>query len=427
MNLRQLVVDMLAQGRRLRLQQAAASLAFLSLLAAVPILSIGLSVFAALPVFARLRDDLQEFLYANLFPEAFNEIVIERLNEFASRTTGLSSVGAIAFFVTALTVLRVIERTMNQIWGARSRRSLFQRLGLYWVLLTLGPLLLAATVALSTELIADGLQRIDVPGLRSAWFKTVPWLTGLAAIWLLFRALPATRVDPWHALAGTLLSVALIGGLQSLLEAYLRQLPTYQVVYGAFAALPLFLIWLFAVWAALLSGALLAANLRHWGEAREPEPEGSAGWVFAQAHRALELMMDRASGGLDRAIPASALSELLDHDPGRLETIALLLEETGYIIRYLPLAELSVARHRSPGATLRWWPSLRRRPMDLWKERWAWAVDPTRLSLRPLFETLWWDESRVSGGVGRRLRTGPSIEGDLLDRPLSALGHRDGG
>jgi membrane protein len=420
--LRQLLLDMVVQGRRLRLQQAAASLSFLSLLAAVPILSIGLSVFTALPVFARLRDDLEQFLSSNLFPEAFNEVVIERLNEFAARASGLSSIGALAFFLTALTALRVIERTMNQIWGVRSRRGLFHRLGLYWVLLTLGPLLLAATVALSTDLIADALQRLDAPALRSAWFQTVPWLTGIAVIWLLFRALPATRVDPWHALAGTLLSVVLIAGLQQALTAYLRQLPTYEVVYGAFAALPLFLLWLFAVWAAFLSGALLTANLRQWGDPGRRAALDWPGARFAQAREALESMAARSGGRpRDTAMPAHELRELLDDDAYRLEALALLLEESGYIIRYLPLAELAPAGSGWSYRPTRWLPATRRSRAYLWHERWAWAADPAELSLRPLFETVWWGEPRAAGPASR-----PTISGDDLDRPLSACARLHG-
>lgn len=419
-NLRQLLGDMVKQGRRLRLQQTAASLSFLSLLAAVPILSIGLSVFTALPVFARLRDDLQEFLASNLFPEAFNEVVIERLNEFAARASGLSSIGALAFFLTALTALRVIERTMNQIWGVRSRRGLFHRLGLYWVLLTLGPLLLGATVALSTDLIADALQRIDAPGLRSAWFRTVPWLTGIAVIWLLFRALPATRVDAWHALAGTLFAVVLIAGLQQVLSAYLRQLPTYEVVYGAFAALPLFLLWLFAVWAAFLSGALLAANLRQWGEPHRRETIDSPGPLFAEAREALRRMVGSTGGRSDSAMPAAALRAVLSDDPFRLESLALLLEESGYIIRCLPLAELATSRPRRAGLPARWLPAMRRSRTDLWNERWVWAADPHGLSLRPLFETLWWGDSQACDLQA----SATMVTGDDLDRPLSALSGR---
>ncbi len=398
---------MLVQARRLRLQQAAASLAFLTLLAAVPIVSIGLAVLAALPVFGRLRDDLQLFLYGNLFPEAFNQIVIERLNEFAERAGSLSSIGALAFFLTAITALRVIERTMNQIWQVRSRRSFAKRVGLYWVVLTLGPLLLAATVGLSTELIAGMLGTIGAPGLRGVWFGIAPWLTGVAVIWLLFMTLPATRVNGWHALAGTLLSVTLIAALQDALGAYVRQLPTYEVVYGAFAALPLFLIWLFAVWIAFLLGALLAANLKRWGEPRGRDRPDCAGEVFAQARLVLDALLSESGGRVEGALAISRLREAFAHDVEGLEATGLLLEETGYIIRYLPIADIGVPASRSPVARLGSGSS------DIWLERWGWREDPGQLTLRPLFDRLWWGkEGRHASHQETHLPT------DFLDRPL---------
>jgi membrane protein len=398
---------MLAQARRLRLQQAAASLAFLTLLAAVPIVSIGLAVLAALPVFGRLRDDLQSFLYGNLFPEAFNQIVIERLNEFAERAGSLSSIGALAFFLTAVTALRVIERTMNQIWHVRSRRSFVKRLGLYWVVLTLGPLLLAATVGLSTELIAGTLHTIGAPGLRSVWFGVAPWLTGVAVIWLLFMTLPATRVNGWHAFAGTLLSVMMIAALQRALGAYVRQLPTYEVVYGAFAALPLFLIWLFAVWIAFLLGALLAANLRRWREPRGRDRPECAGEAFAQARLVLDALRREPGGRVEGALAISRLREAFAHDVERLDATGVLLEETGYIIRYLPLADIFGPTARSPAARLGSGSS------DIWLERWAWRQDPGQLTLRPLFERLWW-----GGEGGHASNPATELPADFLDQPL---------
>ena len=114
---------MLRRSRRLRLQQTAASLAFLSLFAAVPVFSIAFSVLSALPVFERLQDGLQQFLTRNLFPDAFSDTVIGYLQEFADRASRLSVAGAIMFFMTALTALRVIETTMNAIWATARRRS----------------------------------------------------------------------------------------------------------------------------------------------------------------------------------------------------------------------------------------------------------------------------------------------------------------
>jgi membrane protein len=167
---------MLRRARRLRLQQTAASLAFLSLFAAVPVLSIALSVLSALPVFERLQESVQDFLLRNLFPEAFSETVMGYLEEFAGRASRLSVVGGILFFMTAVTALRVIETTMNAIWSTARRRSLPHRIGLYWALLTLAPIALAAVLALNSRVIAELMSGVEMVWVQSIWFAALPWL-----------------------------------------------------------------------------------------------------------------------------------------------------------------------------------------------------------------------------------------------------------
>jgi membrane protein len=339
--------------------------------------------------------------------------IIERLNEFAERAGSLSSVSAVVFFLTAIAALRVIERTMNLIWNVRSRRSFARRVGLYWVVLTLGPLLLAVTVGLSTELVADALQKVGAPALRSVWFDAAPWLTGIAVIWLLFMTLPATRVAGWHALAGTLLSVILIAALQRALTAYVKQLPTYEVVYGAFAALPLFLIWLFAVWIAFLLGALLAANLRYWGQPRARQRPDSAGQAFAHARFVLETLQRVSGGRFEAALAVSSMRTRFGGDGERLDATGVLLEETGFIIRYLPLADIGPSQPGGPVQRLRGGLS------DIWLERWTWRDDPARLTLRPLFERLWWGTEDTHRSEVRAVLPAPFLDCPLTPDPAS--------
>src|SRR5690606_12559827 len=138
-----LIRAMLAQSRELHLSQVAGSLAFLSMIAIVPMFSLGFAVLTALPVFGRMREALHRCLDGNLFPAAFSETLLSHLAQFSAKAGELSAIGAIAFFVTAFTALLTVEATMNQIWRADRRRPLTLRLTLYWAVLTLGPLLLA--------------------------------------------------------------------------------------------------------------------------------------------------------------------------------------------------------------------------------------------------------------------------------------------
>ena len=408
---RRLMAEMLRRTRKLRLQQTAASLAFLSLFAAVPVFSIALSVLSALPVFDRLQEGVQQFLLRNLFPEAFSETVIRYLQEFAGRATRLSLAGAVVFFMTAITSLRVIETTMNAIWASSRRRSLAHRFGLYWALLTLTPLALGAVLAINGRVIAGLLVDQDLAWLQSLWFTALPWLIGVAALWLMFLLLPAARVPPLHALAGAALSAGLLVVLQRGLSLSVQQLPTYEIVYGAFAALPLLLIWLFLVWSAVLAGALLAASLRHWSAPLDdPEPDDTPGRRFDDALTVLRAMLRAtpASGTLSSgstALAVSQLHQIFGADAQRAEQAAELLERLGYLIR---LVQLGGSHMAGAGAV----PGPHSESVDagVWAEHWAWASPPQSLSLRPLFDDLWWAGQPAAAA---------SWQGERLELPIA--------
>ncbi len=118
----------------------------------------------------------------NLFPEAFSETVMGHLKEFAGRASRLSVVGGVLFFMTAVTALRVIETTMNAIWSTARRRSLLHRSGLYWALLTLAPIALAAVLALNSRVIAELAGGVDLVWVQSIWFAALPWLLGAVGL-----------------------------------------------------------------------------------------------------------------------------------------------------------------------------------------------------------------------------------------------------
>ena len=167
--LRDLLLAMVRQGVALRLPQTAGSLAFLSLLAMVPVVSIALSVLTALPVFGRLRETLLKFVSANLFLPSFADTVVRYVNQFASQASELSLLGAGVFFATAFSALLTIDHALNRIWMTDRPRSLPRRLTLYWTLLTLGPLTLAVSLTLNGIVFTDWLSDLPTRSVQRAW------------------------------------------------------------------------------------------------------------------------------------------------------------------------------------------------------------------------------------------------------------------
>lgn len=379
---------MFRQAQQLHLTQTAGSLSFLSLLALVPMFSIVFAVTTALPTFTRLRQALQQFMAANLFPSAISDTIFTYLNQFAAKASGLSLIGSAAFFVTAFTALLTIEETLNRIWGADRPRPLATRLTLYWTLLTLGPLMLGASLTVHGLVATAWLRGESLDELRGLWLVVLPWTISLIGLTLLYRLVPSTAVRWREALAGALLAAVLLHLLRIGLAWYVAKLPGYTVVYGTFAALPLLLLWLFLGWMAVLAGALLAANLRFWGQSAEPHRLRTPAERFHDARQLLGLMAEDIGADADGALPVARFRDRLDDDPQRLTEAALLLADLGYVTRLVSLGE------EGP-----------------WNERWAWARDPAELSLRALFDAVW---------HGERTRAPGDFPAGFLDEPLAA-------
>ncbi|OJX03165.1 MAG: hypothetical protein BGO72_18035 [Burkholderiales bacterium 70-64] len=413
---------MLRQARQLQLPQTAGSLAFLSLLAIVPMFSIVFAVTTASPLFARMRAALQAFLVHNLFPPAISDTVIVYLNQFAAKASELSLIGTAAFMLTAFTALMTIERTLNRIWLADRPRPMASRFTLYWMLLTLGPLLLGAYLAGYGMVASAWLRGADLRELRSIWLVVLPWITGIGLLSAMFRLLPSAAVRWREAFAGALLSALLFELLRQLFGRYLVRLPSYAIVYGTFAALPLLLLWLYLGWLALLAGALLAANLRFWGQPGEPHRSRTPGERFDDAYAALLALRDALGANRHGALAVAALAQALGHDRERAAQVALLLARLGYITRFMTVGEPgqaagpgAAAARAAAGVALarrvaRHWSVQRADPESIWSERWAWADDPRTMTARALFETIWHGRGE---GAGARLDA-PALDEALV-------------
>ncbi len=404
------------QASQLHLPQTAGSLSFLSLLAIAPMFSIVFWITTASPMFGRLRDALQGFLLVNLFPPSISDTVIELLNQFAAKANELSVLGLAVFLLTAFVALHTIEDTLNRIWLADRRRRLAHRLALHWMMLTLGPLLLGASLVFHGIVATSWLRGADFSEVRTAWFFVLPWGTSAAGLTLLYRLLPSASVRWRDALLGAALAASLFEFLRTALGLYVTSLPTYKIVYGTFAALPLFLLWLFLGWMSVLLGALLAANLRFWASSGEPHLARTPQARFDDARLVLDAMRERLGADSHAAMPVDHVAHALGDDAERAVEAALLLTRLGYLTRFVQLGEPeAVAEPGRALARIGGRGRLRRRAAaeadTVWAERWAWADDPRAMSLRGLFEEIW------SGGrPGSHTPAGGFPEG--IDRPL---------
>jgi membrane protein len=392
----QLLAGMGRQAVAVRLQQTASSLTLLTLLAVVPMAAIGLLVLKALPVFQTMRRDVERFVADHLFLPSFSQTVGGLVNEFIDSANQLSAIGMLLFLATAITAMLTIDRTLNEIWRTPRPRPLAQRLALYWGLLTLAPLAIGAALALQVDVAV----RIGESSLVVAAIAAVlPGLLGMLFLVLLYRLAPNVRVRWGHALAGALLTMLLLQGLERLLTAYVARFPSYTVVYGAFAALPLLLLWLFAIWLAVLAGALLAANLRFWrvplGAPHVVTPAND----FDRVVRVLAEVVRAAPA----QVPSARFRADFDGDAITADRVAGLLAAEGFLVRVWPV-------------------SVHGGPAGVWDELWLPAPGLATKTLRPVFDRIWSGTARRAERARRR-GTVPIVDpgGELLGRPVGEV------
>ncbi len=244
-----------------RLFQAAAALAYTTIFALVPLAIVVLGVLSAFPVFAEWRDQLTEYIFSNFVPSAASAVK-ETLLKLVRDATTITVAGAVGLILSLLITLNSVEATFNRIWRVPASRPRLGRFLVYWTVLTLGALLAAASLAMSAWLFAlpvfatgEG-QLLSRLALRGA-----PFTIELVVITAIYRVVPHRTVALRHAFAGALLAAALLELVKWGLGLYLGSFNTYQRLYGALAALPILMIWIYLGWVAVLLGASFASAI----------------------------------------------------------------------------------------------------------------------------------------------------------------------
>jgi membrane protein len=277
-----------------RLPQVAGSLTYTTTLALVPLLTIILAIFTTFPIFSNFRSALDAYFLQNLMPKGIVNTIVSNLTMFASKATRLSAVGAVALLFTSATMMGIIERAFNQIWRVKQARPWAQRVLVYWALVTLGPLMVGLSLTITSQLFMVTSGVADTLPMFSAIIYTL-FSVGLttAGYTLLYMTVPNRFVDWRDAVWGGLVAAVAFEVAKRLFGIFIRQFPTYTLIYGALAALPVFLVWVYLSWMITLVGALLTAALpvvkyeRWW---HEPVP-GSA---FVDAMAVLKVLYEGA-------------------------------------------------------------------------------------------------------------------------------------
>ncbi|MDO9401194.1 MAG: YihY family inner membrane protein [Polaromonas sp.] len=298
----------------------ASSLTFTTSIALVPFFTVALAIFTAFPMFSKLQGALQAWLVNSLIPDNISRQVLGYLTQFAKQANKLGVAGLAVLLGTAIALILTIDRTLNGIWRVKKPRPLAQRVLIYWAAITLGPLVLGASLAVTSYVVSASRGMVgSLPdGLRFL-LDVLQFFLLAGGVAALYRYVPNTFVRWAHAWAGGLFVAAGIELAKKALSFYLSSVPTYSLVYGAFATVPILLVWIYLAWVIVLLGAVIAAYLPSLmaGVARRGSTHG---WQFQLAVELLQ-QLHKARGTARLGLAASQLAQALQVDVLQLEPV----------------------------------------------------------------------------------------------------------
>src|SRR5260221_3444706 len=311
------VLHVLRRFNQDRCLQIASSLTFTTLLALVPLGAIALALMAAFPGFSGLGEQIHAFLLANMLPEKAGEVVTGYIEQFSGRAGQLTVLGTGVLAVAAFMMMFTIEGAFNSIWRGSRPRPVALRMLIYLATLTLGPILIRASLSITSYLVGVSLgfaRQTPLPGTEI--LRLAPFVLTCAAFTLLYYVLPNRSVKPHHALIGGLVAALAFEIMKRSFALYIAKFPTYTFVYGAFAGIPIFLLWIYLSWVVIVIGAVITALAPDFGVLREAarRPSGSG---FSEALALLLVLaraqQDRQLLGMDQIAERASLTGDLVH------------------------------------------------------------------------------------------------------------------
>lgn len=258
-----------ARLRDIDLARTASSLSFTTLLAIVPLITVAFAFVAKFPIFEDWLKVLEQFLLRHLLPFAAAAEIRRHITGFAEQAARLTGISIVAITLSAALAVATVEREINAIWGIRRGRSLPKRIVVYAIGLTAGPVLLGASISVTTWLVVHSLAAVSLRRTVGApIIEALPFVFSTAGLTLLYKGVPARHVTLPAALVAGALAAAAFEAAKHGFAWYLTRISTYEAVYGALAALPIFLLWIYLCWIIILAGAAVSATIAEPGGRR---------------------------------------------------------------------------------------------------------------------------------------------------------------
>lgn len=259
-----------------RLTTSAAGLAYTTILALVPLITVIFSLLSAFPMFDEISLSLKKLIYSNLVPTA-SDTIQNYLEQFIANTKKMTFVGVIGLIVTSLLLINTINTALNQIWKTKRKRSFMYNLTMYWTILTLGPILVGSSVAVSYYIFS--LKWLSAAANSNILLSILPFMISVVGFWLLYSIIPTESVPLKESMIGAIVAAILFELGKRAFALYVTSFPTYQLIYGVVSSIPIMLVWIYCSWCIVLFGAEFAATLTDFNRQKkqplenQPQPE----------------------------------------------------------------------------------------------------------------------------------------------------------
>ncbi len=246
-----------------RLTSSSAELAYTTILALVPLITVVFSLLSAFPMFNEVSQSLKQLIYSNLVPTA-SDTIQNYLEQFIANTKKMTFIGIIGLIVTSLLLINSINNALNRIWQTKRKRSFMYNLTMYWTILTLGPILVGSSVAVSSYIFS--LKWLSNAASGDLLLSTLPFIISVVGFWLLYSIIPTESIPFKEAAVGALVAAILFEIGKRAFALYVTSFPTYQLIYGVVSSIPIMLVWIYCSWCIVLFGAEFAATLADYNK-----------------------------------------------------------------------------------------------------------------------------------------------------------------